>query len=459
MLAVNTLLKDSKESNPMIRGLALRTMCTLRHEAFREHRLACIHTGLNDNSPYVKRSAVMACKTLSCEDHAGLIESGIVDKLYSLIRDQDPVVAVNCLLALEEILAQEGGVVVNKGMVKYLLSQLENYTTWGIVYILKLLPKYTPKSEQEVFDLMNILDPYLQHNSCSVTISTLEVFLHLLKNIPELHEEVFRRLVNPVLNVVSMGNAELSAMVLDSLKSYEGTVVKFFSAHCKVFYCRHRDPAYLKERKLKFIVQLIDEDSFKEILEEVTLNCKDPSEQVSLCAIQALGQIVVKFPELSDSLLKAFIKLLSSETDYILSNTLQVLVTLPVKSLPSISGLVEKLCMISYKLTDRKGLTATLNMIGHFGCNRTDCVTVIEHFIDKFGQLDEVVKTQLILTTLQLFSVDPAQYQFILGELLDLCWNDSEKDLRDQVKFYMSLLKADVGQANRIFNNFEADKA
>lgn len=42
IMAINTLLKDFSESNPMIRGLALRTMCTVQHEAFVEHRLSCV---------------------------------------------------------------------------------------------------------------------------------------------------------------------------------------------------------------------------------------------------------------------------------------------------------------------------------------------------------------------------------------------------------------------------------
>ncbi len=37
-----------------------------------------------------------------------------MNELYALLRDPDPVVAVNCLRALEEILKDEGGVVINK---------------------------------------------------------------------------------------------------------------------------------------------------------------------------------------------------------------------------------------------------------------------------------------------------------------------------------------------------------
>ncbi len=45
---------------------------------------------------------------------ACLSDGTIVNELYALLRDPDPVVAVNCLRALEEILKDEGGVVINK---------------------------------------------------------------------------------------------------------------------------------------------------------------------------------------------------------------------------------------------------------------------------------------------------------------------------------------------------------
>lgn len=46
-----------------------------------------------------------------------------MNELYSLLRDQDPIVVVNCLRALEEILKKEGGVVINKPIAHHLLNR------------------------------------------------------------------------------------------------------------------------------------------------------------------------------------------------------------------------------------------------------------------------------------------------------------------------------------------------
>lgn len=51
------------------------------------------------------------------------IDGALVNELYSLLRDQDPIVVVNCLRSLEEILRQEGGVVINKPIAHHLLNR------------------------------------------------------------------------------------------------------------------------------------------------------------------------------------------------------------------------------------------------------------------------------------------------------------------------------------------------
>lgn len=50
-------------------------------------------------------------------------DGALVNEIYSLLRDQDPIVVVNCLRALEEILAHEGGVVINKPIAHHLLNR------------------------------------------------------------------------------------------------------------------------------------------------------------------------------------------------------------------------------------------------------------------------------------------------------------------------------------------------
>ncbi|WAR09017.1 AP4B1-like protein [Mya arenaria] len=98
LLAVNTLLKDLQDSNPTIRALALRTICSVNHEAFIEHRLQCVSLALGDSSAYVRRAATVAVVSAFRGDIDSVKDAGIVNRLYELIRDSDPIVVV-CVIA------------------------------------------------------------------------------------------------------------------------------------------------------------------------------------------------------------------------------------------------------------------------------------------------------------------------------------------------------------------------
>ncbi len=50
-------------------------------------------------------------------------EMNFVDVLYQMLRDRDAQVVSNCITALSEILANEGGMVINRKIVHYLLNR------------------------------------------------------------------------------------------------------------------------------------------------------------------------------------------------------------------------------------------------------------------------------------------------------------------------------------------------
>ncbi len=51
LLAVNTLTKDCGDSDPTVRGLALRSLCSLRVPNLVEYLISPLKTALNDRDP------------------------------------------------------------------------------------------------------------------------------------------------------------------------------------------------------------------------------------------------------------------------------------------------------------------------------------------------------------------------------------------------------------------------
>ena len=61
IMAINTFLKDCSHKDWKIRGLALRSLCSLRFAASFEYLLPAILEGLKDLDPYVRKTAVIGC--------------------------------------------------------------------------------------------------------------------------------------------------------------------------------------------------------------------------------------------------------------------------------------------------------------------------------------------------------------------------------------------------------------
>ena len=65
LMAINTFLKDIKNNvDPKVRGLALRSLCSLRVESIFEYLHGAIADGLNDPDPYVRRTAILGALKL-----------------------------------------------------------------------------------------------------------------------------------------------------------------------------------------------------------------------------------------------------------------------------------------------------------------------------------------------------------------------------------------------------------
>jgi len=123
LLTVNTLQKDCQDRNPMIRGLALRSMCSLRIPNILEYLREPLQSGLGDRSAYVRKTAVMGTVKIFNVAPEFVSQLNLVDVLYQMLKDKDAQVVSNCISALNEILAGEGGMVVNTKIAHYLLNR------------------------------------------------------------------------------------------------------------------------------------------------------------------------------------------------------------------------------------------------------------------------------------------------------------------------------------------------
>lgn len=60
-MAINTFIKDCGDKDPKVKGLALRSLCSLRFTGSIEYILPAITKALQDIDPYVRKTAIMGC--------------------------------------------------------------------------------------------------------------------------------------------------------------------------------------------------------------------------------------------------------------------------------------------------------------------------------------------------------------------------------------------------------------
>ena len=94
-LAINTFLRDIKDPNPKVRGLALRMFCNIKFKGIYEYFTNALYDSLKYVHPFViKTPATAMLKVFHLNPK--LITDKDIDLLYEMIGDKDPLVAFGC---------------------------------------------------------------------------------------------------------------------------------------------------------------------------------------------------------------------------------------------------------------------------------------------------------------------------------------------------------------------------
>lgn len=410
-----------------------------------EHLEAIIPKALSDETAYVRRVAVLACVKLHQLSPSSVKETGIIHDLYGMIRDPDPTVVVNCLSALEEILKEEGGIVINEAMAHHLVTKLRSLPTWSQIRVLDVLKKYCPANEDEVFDIMNAADGFLMHNSSTATAMCLQLFLHLLHNLPHLQSEVFKRSQSALVSHLRLRNVELSFAVLSIISEAPKEALPHFCNRYESFFCRNRDPCYMKLKKLELLPLLITEENGTAILEELSLHCLSGSLDVSLGAMRAVGFIHQQRPSLSAACLEKLGSLMHSSSPHVMSNLLQVLQDMKITDGNFWEKLMSPVCRNFHTVTDNRGKAAVLYLLGQHLQDSEDAFSVIEDCADAFADLEDGdLKIQLLTTATKMFLAHPFELQSLLGGLLEAAVADDDFEVKSRAEFLYNLLESGV---------------
>ncbi|TRZ16875.1 hypothetical protein HGM15179_010188 [Zosterops borbonicus] len=456
LLAVNSLRKDCAHPSPAVRGLALRTMCGLRMPGIQEYLQQPLVNGLRDKASYVRRAAVLGCAKMvklqgDCE-----VDGALVNELYSLLRDQDPIVVVNCLRALEEILKKEGGVVINKPIAHHLLNRMPDLDQWGQSEVLTFLLRYKPRSEDELFDILNLLDAYLKSSSPSVVMAATKLFLVLARDYPDVQADVLVRVKGPLLSACTSESRELCFTALCHVRQILRSLPGHFSSHYKKFFCSYSEPHYIKCQKMEVLCELVNDENVQQVLEELKGYCTDVSVELAQGAIFAIANIARTYTEQCVGILT---ELLGLQQEHITSAVVRAFRDLAWLCPQCTDAVCQALPGCEDIIQDSEGKQALVWLLGMHGEKIPNAPYVLEDFVDSVkSETFPAVKMELLTALVRLFLVRPAECQDMLGRLLYFCIEE-EQDMavRDRGLFYYRLLQSGVEEVKRVLRSPKSD--
>lgn len=156
--------------------------------------------------------------------------------------------------------------------------------------MLRILQRYRPQSEDELFDILSLLDASLVSHQPTVMAATLSLFLHLCSGLPPVCLAALERARGPLLAACGSVSREMRFTALchiqvshrpsarpfpssgSCLGSFERCVLGgwvfhpclppseqlllrslpgLMGAHYKRFFCGYAEPAYMKQRKMQ----------------------------------------------------------------------------------------------------------------------------------------------------------------------------------------------------------------
>ncbi|XP_037355571.1 AP-4 complex subunit beta-1 isoform X1 [Talpa occidentalis] len=456
LLAINTLCKDCSDPNPMVRGLALRSMCSLRMPGVQEYIQQPILNGLRDKASYVRRVAVLGCAKMHNLHEDSEVDGALVNELYSLLRDQDPIVVVNCLRSLEEILKQEGGVVINKPIAHHLLNRMSKLDQWGQAEVLNFLLRYQPRSDEELFDILNLLDSFLKSSSPGVVMGATKLFLILAKKFPHVQTDVLVRVKGALLAACSSESRELCFAALCHVRQILHSLPGHFSSHYKKFFCSYSEPHYIKLQKVEVLCELVNDENVQQVLEELRGYCTDVSADFAQAAIFAIGGIARTYTEQCVQILTELLGLRQEHITTVVVQTFRDLVWLCPQCTEAVC---QALPGCEENIEDSEGKQALIWLLGVHGERIPNAPYVLEDFVENVkSETFPAVKMELLTALLRLFLSRPAECQDTLGRLLYYCIEE-EKDMavRDRGLFYYRLLLAGVDEVKRVLCSPKSD--
>jgi AP-1 complex subunit beta-1 len=456
ILAVNTFRKDAREkSNPLLRGLAVRTMGCIGVESIIDYISEPLKDALNDEDPYVRKTAAISIIKLYDISPDRCEELEFVDRLIDLLSDGNAMVVSNAVASLMEITNRKGKFfVMDGGSLHKLLTALSECTEWGRVYILDFLATHLPEDTKEIESAVQRVVPHLSHSNAAVVLSAAKVLIRYMDYIEDNDKirSICRKLAPPLVSLMS-SNPEIQYIAIKNINLIVQKRPDIFrkGEEIKVFFCNFNDPLYVKLEKLEIMIRLVDLKTIDQFLHEVKEYASELDVPFVRKAVSAIGRCAIKLEKASDRCVQALIELVRTKVDYLVQESVKVIKDILRRYPNRYESIIKDFCDNLKALNFADERAAMIWIVGEYADKISNSVMLIESFAENFREEANVVQHAILTAAVKIFLKQGDEAEEMIIEILKLATEEAENpDLRNRGYVYWRMLTTDPDMAREI---------
>ena len=307
LLSINSVQRDLTEPNPLIRGMALRTLSGMQVPAARSIVDLAVAKAVRDTHPYVRRVAAYAL-IRGCQAEAGSEETAC-EHVTTLLRDRSPQVLGPAVTAFSELCPTQWDLLHRH--FRKLCYALADMDEWSQPTCVDVLVRYArlhlpaPQDDRLAIDadlelLLHHVEGLLSSTNAAVVMAAVRAVLLLGPS--QRHKPAIVALVRlmgespdvayvATLRILALSDAHRPLLVL----------------RMPAFYVRADDPEHLALAKLRVLLHLVQQDSARALADELVVYTQATSPAVALDSVTALGQVACRFDACASHCLKLLI--------------------------------------------------------------------------------------------------------------------------------------------------------
>ncbi|KAL0481231.1 beta-adaptin-like protein [Acrasis kona] len=454
ILAVNTFEKDATHPNPLIRGLAVRTMGCIRVGKIVEYLADPLRRAIKDKDPYVRKTSAVAIAKLFDIDKQMAIEQGFIESLHELLTDPNPMVVANAVKALSEIAENSEQVTLDftPDIIRTLGAALNECTEWGQVFILDALSTYNPRDEKEALEISDRVVPRLQHANSAVVLSSVKVILRMMRWVGNADEvkNLSKKMSAPLVTLLS-SEPEIQYVALRNIDLIVQRRPGILAKDIKMFFCKYNDPIYVKLEKLEIMIKLASERNIDTVLLEFKEYATEVDVEFVRRSVRAIGRCAIKLERAAQKCIDVLLDLILTKVNYVVQEAIIVIKDIFRRYPNRYEKIIGTLCANLETLDEPEAKASMIWIIGEYAGNIENADELLEIFVETFHDETPQVQLQLLTATMKLFLRRPEVTQDLVKQVLKLCTDESENpDLRDRGYVYWRLLLSDPAAAKNI---------